>query len=135
MDCSADAKKERIGIGLKTWMGQDDQKVAEFGRLRETFASLSGIELVKKIAEYRNERIRITKNLNGIEALIYHIVKRIPGAMQILECSFDCIDVDNLRLLDNRGNVNNTYFTDGRHTYHFSSSKNMKKWIFWTVLR
>lgn len=130
LDCSADAKKERIGIGLKTWMGQDDQKVAEFGRLRETFASLSGIELVKKIAEYRNERIRITKNLNGIEALIYHIVKRIPGAMQILECSFDCIDVDNLRLLDNRGNVNNTYFTDDRHTYHFSSSKNTLYMIF-----
>lgn len=130
LDCSADAKKERIGIGLKTWMGQDDQKVAEFGRLRETFASLSGIELVKKIAEYRNERIRITKNLNGIESLIYHIVKRIPGAMQILECSFDYINIDNLKLLDNRGNINNTYFTDGKHTYHFSSSKNTLYMIF-----
>ena len=130
LDCSADAKKEKIGIGLKTWMGQDDQKIAEFGRLRETFASLSGIELVKKIAEYRNERIRITKNLNGIESLIYHVVKRIPGAMQILEYSFDYIDLDNLNLLDNRGNVNNTYFTDGRHVYHFSSSKNTLYMIF-----
>ena len=41
LDCSADAKKNRIGIGLKTWTGQDDQKVAEFGKLRETFAGLS----------------------------------------------------------------------------------------------
>ena len=53
-DCSADAKKGRVGIGLKTWMGQDDQKVAEFGRLRETYENLSGIELVRTIAMYRN---------------------------------------------------------------------------------
>ena len=29
-DCSADAKKEDYGIGLKTWVGNDDQKVAEY---------------------------------------------------------------------------------------------------------
>lgn len=130
LDCSADAKKQRVGIGLKTWMGQDDQKVAEFGKLRETFADLHGLELVKKIAEYRNERIRITKNLNGIDEIIYHIIKRVPGAMQILECAFDYIDIDNISLISNRGNVNNTYFTDGRHTYHFSVSKNTLYMIF-----
>lgn len=130
MDCSADAKKDRIGIGLKTWMGQDDQKVAEFGKLRETFAGLSGMELVRTIAEYRNERIRVTKNLNGIDVMIYHIVKRIPGAMQILEHAFDYIDIDNLSLIPERGNVNNTYFTDGKHTYHFSESKNTLYMIF-----
>ncbi len=130
LDCSADAKKERIGIGLKTWMGQDDQKVAEFGRLRETFAGLTGMELVRKISEYRNERIRVTKNLNGIDTMIYHIVKRVPGAMQILEHTFDYIDIDNLSLIPDRGNVNNTYFTDGRHTYHFSTSKNTLYMIF-----
>lgn len=130
MDCSADAKKNRIGIGLKTWMGQDDQKIAEFGRLRETFAKLTGLELVRKISEYRNERIRVTKNLNGIDTMIYHIVKRVPGAMQILEHSFEYIDIDNLSLISNRGNVNNTYFTDGHHTYHFSMSKNTLYMIF-----
>lgn len=130
MDCSADAKKNRIGIGLKTWTGQDDQKVAEFGKLRETFAGLSGLDLVRKIAEYRNERIRVTKNLNGIDEMIYHVVKRVPGAMQILECAFDYIDIDRISLIRNRGNVNNTYFTDGRHTYHFSTSKNTLYMIF-----
>ena len=39
-DCSADAKKNRIGVGLKTWMGGDDQKVAEFDSLRERFCNL-----------------------------------------------------------------------------------------------
>lgn len=130
LDCSADAKKGTLGVGLKTWTGQDDQKVAEFGRLRETFADLSGIELVKKIAEYRNERIRITKNLHGIDELIYHIIKRVPNSMQIVEYAFDYIDIDNIRLLANRGNVNNTYFTDGKHTYHFSTSKNTLYMIF-----
>ena len=130
MDCSADAKKNRIGIGLKTWMGQDDQKVAEFGRLRETFAGLTGLDLVNKIAEYRNERIRVTKNLNGIDEMIYHVIKRVPGAMQVLECAFDYIDIEHISLITNRGNVNNTYFTDGRHTYHFSTSKNTLYMIF-----
>ena len=130
LDCSADAKKNRIGIGLKTWTGQDDQKVAEFGKLRETFAGLTGLDLVKKIAEYRNERIRVTKNLNGIDEMIYHVIKRVPGAMQVLECAFDYIDIDHISIITNRGNVNNTYFTDGRHTYHFSTSKNTLYMIF-----
>ncbi len=130
LDCSADAKKNKVGIGLKTWTGKDDQKVAEFGKLRETFADLTGLDLVKKIAEYRNERIRVTKNLNGIDEMIYHIVKRVPGTMQILECAFDYIDIENISLLKKRGNVNNTYFTDGKHTYHFSTSKNTLYMIF-----
>ena len=129
-DCSADAKKGRIGVGLKTWMGQNDQKVAEFGRLRETYENLSGMDLVRQIAEYRNERIRVTKNMHGIDQMIYHIVKRVPGAMQILEYAFEYIDIDNLSLIENRGNVNNTYFTDGNHIYHFSTSKNTLYMIF-----
>lgn len=129
-DCSADAKKYTIGIGLKTWTGNDDQKVAEFGKLRETYKNLVGIDLVKKVSEYRNERIRITKKLHGISEMIYHIVKRIPNKMQIIECTFDYVDIDNIVVDGKRGNVNNTYFSDGKHTYHFSSSKNTLYMIF-----
>ena len=129
-DCSADAKKGKIGVGLKTWMGGDDQKVAEFGKLKPTYASLSGIELVKAIANYRNERIRVTKNLHGIEQMIYHIVRRVPGAMQIIEYAFDYIDIDNIHLIENKGNENNTYFADGKHEYHFSTSKNTLYMLF-----
>lgn len=129
-DCSADAKKNGMGIGLKTWMGNDDQKIAEFGKLKKNYVSLSGIELVKCIAEYRNERIRVTQKLHGISQMIYHIVKRIPNAMQIIECAFDYIDIDSIKLINNRGNDNNTYFTDGKHTYHFSVSKNTLYMIF-----
>ena len=129
-DCSADAKKDGIGIGLKTWMGNNDQKVAEFGKLKKNYAELTGMELVKKIAEYRNERIRVTKKLYGIQKMIYHVVKRVPNMMQILECAFDYIDIDAIKLINNRGNDNNTYFTDGKHVYHFSISKNTLYMIF-----
>lgn len=129
-DCSADAKKSSIGIGLKTWIGNDDQKVAEFGKLRESYKELIGLDLVRKISEFRNERIRITKNLHGINEMIYHIVKRIPNTMQILECAFDYIDINNISIIKERGNTNNTYFKDGKHTYHFSTSKNTLYMLF-----
>lgn len=129
-DCSADAQKGKIGIGLKTWMGGDDQKVAEFGKLKPRYATLTGIDLVKEIAKYRNERIRVTKKLHGIEQMIYHIVRRVPEAMQIIEYAFDYIDIDNIQLMKDRGNDNNTYFTDGIHKYHFSTSKNTLYMLF-----
>lgn len=125
-DNSADAYslELRLGIGLKTWVGGNNQKVAEFGRLRPHYEHLSGMELVKTIAEYRNERIRTTKNLHGLDDMVYHIVKRVPGAMEIYEAAFDYIDIDNISLIRDRGTVNSVYFTDGKHTYHFSLSKN-----------
>lgn len=129
-DCSADAAKNAVGIGLKTWVGRDDQKVAEFGELRPTYEMLTGMELVLQIAEYRNERIRVTKNLHGIQEMIYHVLKREVGSMRIYECAFDMIDKDNIVLDESRGNANNTYFNDGHHTYHFSTSKNTLYMIF-----
>jgi hypothetical protein len=130
VDCSADAKKNAIGIGLKTWVGRDDQKVAEFGRLRHTYSALNDLTLVKKIAEYRNERIRVTKNMYDINQMIYHIIKRVPGFMQVIEYAFDEIDIENIAIIKDRGNNNNTYFTDGKHEYHFSTSKNTLYMIF-----
>ena len=125
-DDSADAYSidEKVGIGLKTWVGQDNQKVAEFGKLRPQYKDLKGIELINQIAEYRNERIRVTKNAHGLDTMLYHIVKRIPKAMIIYEAAFDPIDIPNIRLDLERGNDNSIYFTDGNHTYHFSLSKN-----------
>lgn len=131
-DDSADAFNSEIGIGigLKTWVGRDDQKVAEFGRLRPKYEMLEGLDLVRQISEYRNTRIRTTKNAHGLKDMLYHIVKRIPNEMQIYECSFDEIDISNIKLIGDKGNANNTYFSDGKHTYHFSRSKNTLFMIF-----
>lgn len=51
--------------------------------------------------------------------MIYHVVKRIPGGMEIYESAFDYVDLENIVLEENRGNANNIYFSDGKHTYHF----------------
>ncbi len=129
-DCSADAKKNDIGIGLKTWVGADNQKVAEFNKLRSTYQDLPILEMIKKVSEYRNERIRVTKNLHGINQMIYHIVKRIPKTMQIYECSFDSININDIKILDERTNANNIYFTDNNHVYHFNISKSTLYMLF-----
>lgn len=123
-DCSADAQKGHIGIGLKTWIGADNQKVAEFNKLKSTYTNLQPYEMVCKIAEYRNERIRVTKNIHGINQMIYHIVKRVPKAMQIYEYAFEMIDIQNIKIeSDNKTVKNNIYFNDGKHEYHFNISK------------
>ncbi|WP_029512702.1 hypothetical protein [Mycoplasmopsis iners] len=129
-DCSVDAKKGTIGIGLKTFTGNIDQKIAEFGKLKPYYSHLSGLELIKKIAKYRNMRIRVTKNLYNIDKMIYHMVRRTPGRMEIIEYPFDFIDIDQITIIENRGNINNTYFTDGKHKYHFSTSKNTLYMLF-----
>lgn len=131
-DDSADAcdLKSGLGIGLKTWVGQDNQKVAEFGRLRPAYAGLEGMDLITAISEYRNLRIRTTMNIHGLKNMIYHIVKRVPHAMRIYEAAFDYIDIDHIVIDEKRGNANSTYFSDGKHTYHFSRSKNTLYMIF-----
>ena len=131
-DDSADAysTEQGVGIGLKTWVGRDDQKVAEFGRLRPNYEGLDGMELIQQIAEYRNTRIRTTLNSHGLHEMIYHIVKRIPNTMQIYESAFDYIDREHIVLDEHRGNANNVYFNDGHHTYHFNKSKSTLYMIF-----
>lgn len=131
-DDSADAysTEQGVGIGLKTWVGQDNQKVAEFGRLRPDYEGLDGMDLIQRISEYRNTRIRTTMNSHGLREMIYHIVKRVPNVMQIYESAFDYIDREHIVLDENRGNANNIYFSDGNHTYHFNKSKSTLYMIF-----
>ncbi|HCJ54979.1 MULTISPECIES: hypothetical protein [Glutamicibacter] len=91
---------------------------------------LDGLALVKKIAHYRNERIRLTKNLHGIKGLLYHVGKRSPGKMSIYEEPFDGIDIEMISLLPEKGKTNSVYFDDRKHTYNFSKSKNTLYMVF-----
>ena len=129
-DCSVDALKSNCGIGLKTWVNTDNQKVAEFNKLKETYMYLETYEMICKIAEYRNERIRITRNLHGIKEMIYHIVKRVPNAMNIYECEFEMIDIHNIKIEEKKSSATNIYFNDGKHKYHFNVSKSTLYMIF-----
>lgn len=125
-DSSADAKSGNIGIGLKTWTGTDNQKIAEFDTDGRNIRNLSGINLAKTVAGWRNGRIDTTIRMYGLEKLIYHVVKRYPHKMKIFESAFDKIDIDNITLLtqhSNYNNIANVYFTDNKHTYHYLKSK------------
>ena len=86
--------------------------------------------MVCNIAQYRNERIRVTKNLHGISEMIYHIVKRVPNAMQIYEYAFEMIDISHIQLNKSKSSSNNIYFSDGKHEYHFNISKSTLYMIF-----
>lgn len=129
-DCSADASKNKIGIGLKTWVGQNNQKVAEFGKLKNELDNLTDDELVLKVAQFRNSRIKTTMKMYGLEKMIYHVVTRTQGKMNIAECSFDQIDTSNIRRLPEKDGANTRYFTDGKHTYNFNKAKTTLYMIF-----
>ncbi len=122
-DCSVDAKKGTVGIGLKTWISSNNQKIAEFNKLKSSYEKLEPLAMVKKISEFRNDRIRSTKKMHGINEMVYHVVKRIPKAMEIYECELETINVDKIRLLKEQTTKNNIYFTDGKNKYHFAVSK------------
>lgn len=129
-DSAIDAKNSEIGIGLKTWVDSDDQKIAEFGKLLPKYKDLDGIDLVRQIATYRNKRIIVSQNFYGIKKLVYHIIKRVPHKMLILEHDYDLIDVSKIKIIKNKGKENNIYFTDGKHQYHFSNSKHTLYMLF-----
>ena len=132
-DSSADAKAGNIGVGLKTWTGTDNQKIAEFDTEGRNIRNLSGIDLAKTVAEWRNGRIDTTIRMYELEKLIYHVVKRYPNKMKIFEGAFDKIDIDNITLLpQQRGynNITNVYFTDNKHVYHYLKSKSTLFMIF-----
>lgn len=123
-DCSVDANKGTLGIGLKTWTGGDIQKVAEFGKLSNELKDLNDDELVLKVSEYRNERISTTMNKYGLENLIYHVVIREKGKMKIAECNYEKIDCNNIVRLLNKDRDNTRYFTDGKNVYNYNKAKN-----------
>lgn len=122
-DCSADASKGKIGIGLKTWVGSNSQKIAEFGKLKKDLDQLNDDELVVRVSEFRNERISTTMNMYGLDKMIYHLVIRTSGKMNIEECSFDKIDISKIKRLPKKDGENTRYFTDGKHIYHFNKAK------------
>lgn len=129
-DCSADARKGDVGIGLKTWVGSNNQKVAEFGKLKKELDPLDGLELVKKVSEFRNSRITTTMNMYGIKEMVYHVVIREDQKMELWEGDFPLIDIENIELISRRKGKNTIYFTDGKHTYDFNKAKTTLYMVF-----
>ena len=121
-DITADAKKDHIGIGIKTWTGSNIQKIAEFNKLKSTYDTLDDTDMVLRIAELRNERIDFTKRTQNITEMIYHCSIRTPGKIHIIECPLENIVIENIHDV-RRKSKNVIAFTDGVNFYSFNTSK------------
>ncbi|MCK4635401.1 MAG: NgoFVII family restriction endonuclease [Candidatus Moranbacteria bacterium] len=123
-DVSADAKKEKLGIGLKTFLIGNDksfQKVAEFNSDRSLYINLEKEKLIRKVSKLRNARIDFTENAHGLDNSIYHCVLRDSGKFKVFEESMDRVDIDNIKIT--RENKNSIIFEDGKNEYSFLLSK------------
>lgn len=123
-DVSADAKKDNLGIGLKTFLAGNNktlQKVAEFNADRNLYTDLSHEELIKKVSQLRNNRIDFTEKTHNLNKSIYHCVLRDKGKFKIFEEQMDKIDIENIRNI--KTNKSSIVFNDGIHDYSFLLSK------------
>lgn len=123
-DVSVDAKKNNIGIGLKTFLSNNNrtfQKIAEFNSDRNLYINLSSTQLIKKIAELRNIRMQFTEQLHQMQNSIYHCVLREEGKFKIFESNMDKINIANIQ--DIKQKKNTITFSDNINDYSFSLSK------------
>lgn len=123
-DASADASKNKVGFGIKTFLdgnGRTMQKIAEFNSDHISFDLLPPEEKVKKIAELRNERIETTKRIFGLDELIYHCITRQVGKILVYETETPLIKIEEIRDIKAKGSV--IQFSDSSTEYSFNISK------------
>ena len=126
-DCSADAKIGEIGIGIKTFLANNNntmQKVAEFNRDASMIRYKSAESVVSIIANLRNERILSTMRIYGLETMIYHCIVREPNMIKVCESSMDIIDIFGIKNIETKNNGSVIYFDDGKNQYSFNLNKN-----------
>src|SRR5699024_4004367 len=83
---------------------------------------LKAVEIVSKL---RNERIQMDERVHNTSKNnhIYHNITRDNGFMNIVEESYDLIQIDSIQLLSHTDKVFN--FTDGKSTYKYYRSKSL----------
>lgn len=87
------------------------------------------MDLVKQISLLRNERIKTTMRICDLDCAIYHIITREKNYFSICEENIDLIDIDNIKILNEKSNSIN--FTDCKNEYIFNISKStlLKRFI------
>ena len=124
-DVSADAKKQNLGIGLKTFLAGNNktfQKIAEFGKDKELYLNLPLEDKIRTIAKLRNSRIEFTQRVHNLENSIYHCVVRDNLKFKIFEEDMKLINTSKIKnIKENRGSIS---FDDGEEEYSFLTSKN-----------
>ena len=123
-DVALDAIKNNTGIGLKTFLANNDktfQKVAEFNKDKFLYEHKKDSDIIAIISTLRNKRIQFVENLHNVENSIYHCITRSENNFKIYEESMDYIDIENI--VDIKRLKNNIKFNDNIHEYSFNISK------------
>jgi len=123
-DVSYDAQKNNLGIGLKTYLRQNNksiQKIAEFNKDKILYENLSLSKKIHKISELRNARLSFTNNVFDIDQAIYHCVVRDNGKFFIYEEETNKICLESIKNIKQK--KSSITFDDGLHEYSFSLSK------------
>ena len=128
--CTAyDARLKHVGIGIKTFIlsGKDGkssvEKIAEFNKLKKTLNGLTGIDLARQIATYRNERMQFANNQYDVSETQYHIVGRLEGTLRIFNTPYEEINIDKICL--NKDDETSCFFHDDKNEYFFNKSKSV----------
>lgn len=117
---SIDAKIDRWGVGIKTFVDSPYQKVAEFDILRKELTGEPESDM-RSIAEFRNKRLDVAMDSYKLEGMSYHFTVRRPYSLSIHECPMDYIDIERLKLLKSK--PSGLHFTDKLNDYRFNTSK------------
>lgn len=123
-DSAFDAQLGSLGIGLKTFVSQNGnkiEKVAEFNKLSTELNKLSDSDLAHKLAEYRNARIELANRTYGIVNSVYHCVARTNGSLKIFEVDYPKIDVN--KIIKIKSSKTGISFFSGKDEYSFNNSK------------
>ena len=126
--CTAyDARISCVGIGIKTFIlnkkDQSIEKIAEFNKLKKTLEGLHGLDLARKIGQYRNDRMIFANNTFDVTETQYHIVGRKEGLLRIFNCPYDEVDVENIHL--EKDDPTSIAFDDGKNYFIFNKSKSV----------
>lgn len=125
--CTAyDARLAKLGIGIKTFgitKGASMEKVAEFNKLKPRLNGLSGMDLARQIAIFRNERMTFSNNTYDVSETQYHIVGRQEGCLKIFNTPYEMVNVD--AICDVEDKEASISFNDGLNEYAFNKSKSV----------
>lgn len=136
-DIAYDAKIEKLGIGLKTFIciqNSSIEKIAEFNKLSNIIRSkVDDRDLVSFLAECRNERIRVANENYGIDKSIYHIIARREKELLFFETNYDEIAISNIRNI--KRSDKSLSFSDGKNEYYFNFSKSVLQKKFYVPVK
>ncbi|MFL3004675.1 MAG: NgoFVII family restriction endonuclease [Candidatus Neomarinimicrobiota bacterium] len=121
-DITIDSYKPNDGIGVKTFTGHKQQKIAQFKSAKKYPTPDNPLELIKAISKYRNQRLKKDSRAFNLERMIYHSIYRNKAREIILfEERMNEIDIRKIKII-NIKNDKIIKFTDNINYYSFNKS-------------